>query len=124
MKHHEPIPKQLEQILSQGILEIYQTQLGHQPSYISCQLLDKILTIVVENPITQPERLLMEAGNRELAEQVRSNLHQAVRPKLKALIEEVLQVSVTELMSNSTSESSRASFVALLTTMPEVNKLC
>lgn len=109
----------LEQNLSQQIKLLYLAQLGHQPDKVHCQLSDKTLTVVVENPITQPERLLFASGKQEFAELVRSNIHKAFQPQLKTLIEEVVGVRVIDLLGDSKIETGRTSIVAVLAAIPQ-----
>ena len=85
-----PTRGQLERTLSQRIQALYRTQLGHQPSKVTCQIFDEKIAIILENSITQPEQFLASNGQADLAEQVRSDLDKAIQPQLKALIEEVV----------------------------------
>jgi uncharacterized protein YbcI len=55
-----------------------------------------------------------------LAEQVRSELDDAIQPQLKALIEEVLGVSVVDLLTDATIETGRTGIIAVLEDTPEV----
>lgn len=116
-----PNQAQLEQNLSQHIRMLYINQLGHEPSSVSCQLADKALTIIVENPVTQPERLLAESGKIELAEQVRANLHKAFQPQIKALIEEVLGIPVIELLGKSNLQTGFSTVIVILAAKPKVD---
>lgn len=113
---------QLEQSLSQKVMVLYLTKLGHQPDTVSCQLVDKILTIIIEDSITQPEQLLAKIGNHKLAKQVRSNINQSLGPHLKSLIEEVVKVSVVDLLSDSAFETERTSIVAVLASLAQVKQ--
>ena len=110
---------QLEQDLFQRIQSLYMTQLGHQISSVSCQLIDKTLTITVEDPITQPEKLLIESGKHELAQEVRSTIYKALQPLMKELIEEVVGVSVSELLGNSEIQTGHTSIIAILVATPQ-----
>jgi len=110
--------KELEQNLSQQILLLYTTQLGHQPDGVDCHIVDKTLTIVVDNPITQPERLLAANGKQQFAELIRHNLHKAFQPQLKALVEQVIGVKVVELLGDSSIETGRTSIVVILAAVP------
>lgn len=116
----KPTRGQLERLLSQRLQALYREQLGHQPTKVICQLFDDSLAVVVENSITQPEQLLVSSGQTELAEQVRSDLDEAIQPQLKALIEEVLNVSVLDLLSDAKLETGRTGLIAVLSTPPEV----
>jgi uncharacterized protein YbcI len=111
---------QAERMLSQRIQALYRTQLGHQPGKITCQLFDEKLAIVIEDSVTQPEQLLAEEGRVELAEQVRSDLDSAIRPHLKALIEEILAVEVLDLLSDATLETGRTGMIVVLENPPQV----
>jgi uncharacterized protein YbcI len=116
----KPTRGQLERLLSQRLQALYREQLGHQPSKVTCQLFDEKLAVIVENSITPPEQLLVNNGQTQLAEQVRSDLDKAIQPQLKALIEEVLGVSVLDLLSDATLETGRTGIIAILDLTPEV----
>ncbi len=116
----KPTRGQLERMLSQGLQALYRAQLGHQPSKVTCQLFDEKLAVIVEDSITQPEQLLANSGQAELAEQVRADLDKAIKPQLKTLIEEVLGVSVLDILSDATLETGRTGIIAVLDVTPEV----
>jgi uncharacterized protein YbcI len=115
-----PTRGQLERTLSQRIQALYRTQLEHQPSRVVCQIFDEKIAIVLEDSITQPEQLLVNKGQEELAEKVRSELDDALQPQLKELIEEVVGVAVIDILSNSKIETGRAATVAILANPPQV----
>lgn len=115
-----PTRGQIQRTLAQRIQALYRDQLGHQPSKVTCQLSDCNLTIILEDSITQPEQLLAQTGRRELAEQVRSDLDEAIQPQLKKLIEDILNVDVVEILSDATLETGRTGIIALLTDTPNV----
>ena len=54
---------QLKRAVSQKMQALYQQYLGHQPSKVTCQLFDEKLAIVLEDSVTQPERLLAKMGS-------------------------------------------------------------
>ena len=103
----KPSNGQLEQSLSEHVMLLYLTQIGHQPTKVYCNLIDKTLTIIVNNPITQPEKILARSGKQELAKQVRFSINKAFQPQLKALIEDVLGVSVIDLLGDSKLQTGR-----------------
>ncbi len=115
-----PTRGQVERTLAQRIQALYREQLGHQPSKVSCQLNDRNLVIVLEDSITQPEQLLAHTGRQQLAEQVRSDLDDAIKPQIKELIEEILNVQVIELLSDATLETGRSGIIAVLSNTPDV----
>lgn len=116
----KPTRGQLERLLSQRLQSLYRTQLGHQPGKVTCQLFDEKLAIIIENSITPPEQLLANTGKAELAEQVRSDLDEAIQPQIRAAIEEVLNVTVLDLLSDATLETGRTGIIAVLEVTPEV----
>lgn len=115
-----PTRGQLERLLSQKLQALYREQLGHQPGKVTCQLFDEKLAIIVENSITPPEQVLANNGQHDLAEQVRNDLEKAIQPQLKALIEQVLGVTVLDLLSDATLETGRTGIIAVLDVTPEV----
>ncbi len=113
-----PTRGQVERTLAQRIQAFYRDQLGHQPSKVTCKLSDENLVIVLENSITPPELLLAQTGRQELAEQVRTDLDEAIQPRIQTLIEETLNVNVLELLSDATLETGRSGMIAILSETP------
>ena len=113
-----PTRGQIERTLSQRIQAFYREQLGHQPSKVTCQLSDSNLLIVIENSITPPELLLAQSGRQELAEQVRSDIDEAIQPQLKEIIKEILNVDVLELLIDATLETGRTGIIGVLSDTP------
>ena len=122
MDTSSPTRGQLERTLSQRIQALYREQLGHQPSQITCQIFEEKIAIILENAITPPEQLLANSGQEELAEQVRTDLEKALEPKLKAVIEEVVGVSVIDLLSDAKLDTGRTGTIAVLANAPKVRK--
>lgn len=118
----EPTSGKLERTLSQRIQALYRSLLGHQPSQVSCNLLDNKLIFVIENGITGPEKLLTDSGQQDLASQVRSQLESVLESPLKNLIEEVLGVGVTDLLSDATFETGRTGTIAILASAPKMRE--
>lgn len=115
-----PTRGQLERTLSQRIQALYRQQLGHQPSKVTCQLFDEKLAIILEDSITQPEQLLANSGQEELAKQVRSDLSKAIEPQLKELIQEITGVPVVDLLIDGKIETGRTGTIAVLAEAPQV----
>jgi uncharacterized protein YbcI len=113
-----PTRGQIERTLSQRIQAFYREQLGHQPTKVTCQLSDSNLMVVIENSITPPEQLLAQSGRQELAEQVRSDIDDAIQPQLKEIIKEILNVDVLELLSDATLETGRTGIIGVLSETP------
>ncbi|MEG3860851.1 DUF2294 domain-containing protein [Microcoleus sp. herbarium12] len=110
----------LERSLGQSIQGLYRSLLGNQASQALCNLVDNKLIIVIENAITQPETLLVQNGQEDLAAQVRSQLQSVLELRLKELIKQVLGVGVTDLLSDATLETGRSGTIAILESAPKV----
>lgn len=123
MDPSSPTRGQLERTLSQRIQALYRTELEHQPSRVTCQIFDEKIAIILEDAITQPEQLLVSSGQEQLAEQVRLELEEALQPQLKALIEEVVGVSVIDLLSDAKLETGRSATIVVLADKPQVRNL-
>ncbi|MBE9118466.1 DUF2294 domain-containing protein [Lusitaniella coriacea LEGE 07157] len=115
-----PTRGQLERTLSQRIQAFYRKHLGHQPSQVTCQLFDNKLAIIVEDSVTPAEQLLVQEGQDELAEQVRASLDSAIQSELQELIEAILAVKVTDLLSDAALETGRTGTIAILASSPQV----
>ena len=111
---------QLERKLSQEIQAFYRRNLGHRPSKVTCQLFDSKLAVIIEDSITNAERILVEEGKSDLAEKVRSNLDDAIQPELKQLIQEIAGVEVVDILSDATLNTGRTGIIAVLNNIPEV----
>ncbi|MCL1465497.1 DUF2294 domain-containing protein [Argonema galeatum] len=113
--------QQLEQVFSQRIQDLYRNQVGHQPDKVTCQLFDNKLAIVLENAISRPVQLLAKNDRSNLAQQVRSNVDAAIKPQLVEVIEEVIGVSVVDLLIDTTIETGRTGIIAVLDVSPTVS---
>ncbi len=110
---------QLERQLSQKIQALYREHLGHKPSKVICQLADSKLTVIIEDSITQAEKLLAEEGCSKLAEEVRTTLSDAVLQPIQSEMEAILGVSVLDMMVDSTLETGRTGIIAILSDTPQ-----
>ena len=111
---------QLERNLSQSLQAFYRRHLGHQPSKVTCQLFDAKLAIILENSITNAEQILIQEGKNDLAKKVRANLDEVTQPKLKQLIEEIMEVKVVDILSDATLDTGRMGIIAVLSETPKV----
>ncbi len=111
---------ELERLLSQKIQAFYRSQLGHQPSKVTCQLFDSKLAVIMEDSITSAEQILVEEGKNDLAEKVRSNLDDAMQPELKQLIEEITKVTVLDMLSDATLVTGRTGIIVVLSEAPKM----
>jgi len=111
---------QLERTLSQKFQRLYREQLGHLTGKVSCRLFDNKLIIVVENSLTQPEQLLLQGGSSQRVEELHMDLTKLVRPQVVELVEDVLNLEVVDLLSDTTLETGRTGLVIILSGRPDV----
>ena len=111
---------QLERKLSQKIFSFYRSNLGHQPSKVTCHFFGSSLVIIIENSITSTEKILFEEGKNDLANKVRSNLENAIKPELKQLVEEIIKVEIIDILSDASLTTGRTGIIAILTQTPQV----
>lgn len=123
MDSSTPTRGQVERALSQRIQALYRNQLEHQPSRISCQIFDEKVAIILEDSITQPEQLLVNTGQEELAQEVRSEIDEALKPQIQSIIEEVVGVGVVDLLSNAKLDTGRTATVAILAETPKLRNM-
>ncbi|QUY44285.1 DUF2294 domain-containing protein [Acaryochloris marina] len=118
MASDTPTRGQLERSLAQKVQALYRHELGQKPSKVSCQLCGEKFIIILEDSLTQPEQILAQGGQEDLAEKVRTNLDDFMKPQLKSLVEDVAGVNVTDLLSDVTLESGLTGIIAVLEEMP------
>ena len=111
---------QLERKLSQEIQAFYRRHLGHQPSKVTSQFFGSKLAVIIENSITNAEKILLQEGKSDLAEKVRANLDDAIQPELKELIERVTGVEVVDILSDATLDTGRTGIIVVLSHTPNV----
>lgn len=114
--------RQLEQVLSRRISHIYETQLGHEPTPVSCQFFQDKVAIILENSITHPEKLLVARGQKNLADQIRASRDEVIQLQLKGLIKELLGVSVIDLLGDTSLETGRTGIIIILAEPPDLEK--
>lgn len=113
----DPMESFIEQTIAERIRELYITQLGQQPSLILCQQLEGKLMILLEDGLTQPERLLLAQGQTSLVRQVRDSLHSILQPKICSIIKSAHPawgVAVVDLLINTQLATGRVSLIAVL----------
>ena len=115
--------EQLEQQLAQRVITLYQTLLGHQLQQVSCNLVDKTVTILAEDSLTHIEQFLDLSARRDLAIEVRNSLHKALEPHLQSLIEELVHVPVVNVICNAAFDTGHISIVSVLAATPELIRL-
>lgn len=117
-----PTTGQLERDISQKVRALYRSQFGHQPSKVDCYLLGNKLVISLEDVITPIEKLLVEAQSSNLVTQVRGFIDEAIKPKLKELVEEIFQVNVINCLYDTAIETGCAGAIIILDNPPLIRR--
>lgn len=115
-----PTIGQLEREISQRISSLYNTQLGVRPSKVISHCFDKEIVITLEDSVTLVEQTLVDGNYRKLAEEVRVSLNKIIKPQIKALIEEIIDRNVIDIISNSSLATNRTGIIAILEQSPAV----
>lgn len=105
----------VDQILVERIQSLFLDKLGHQPEDVYCRFLDNKLTIVIENAITKPEKLLMAAGYEEIVKKARGSIEKILQPEFKQIIEEVTNSDVSNILFATHLDTNYVSIIALFT---------
>jgi uncharacterized protein YbcI len=111
---------QLERKIAQSIQNFYRERIGQRPSKAVCQFFDDTLTIVLRDTVAPAERTLLEAGREEHTSEFRVELHQAIKPELKALLEEIVGTSIITVLIDSDLETGFSNITAILKDAPSV----
>ncbi len=104
----------IKYLLSEKIKNIYQEQLEHELDRVSYKLFDRTLVVILEGAITSPEKLLKNNDHLFLAKQVRTAIDDVIHPQIKNTIEEVMDVQVTDFMSDTTIDNNITGAIAIL----------
>jgi uncharacterized protein YbcI len=117
---------QLERILVQRIQNFYQRRIGQRPAKATCQLFDDRIAIILEQTISAAEQSMINIGREDLASKWRKELHEALKPELKAIVEDVTDTPVMTVMIDSdlaTGFSCVAAVLAHVPAMPDFNTI-
>jgi uncharacterized protein YbcI len=116
----EPTRAQLERSIVQRIQTLYRDSIGQRPSKAIGQFFDEKFTLVLFETVSPAEQTLLKAGQEEFAEQLRVKLHDAIKPQLKALIEEIVRIEVITILIASDLKSGFSNITAVLADPPPV----
>ena len=111
---------QLEREISQKVQALYRRTLGYQTGRVNCQFFDSKIAIVIEDSITLPVKLLVEAGQLPLAQQVRADVNSAMQPQVKQLIAQILGTEVIDVLSDAALDTGRTGIIVVLAAPPAV----
>ena len=105
---------EVESLLSEKIKNIYQEQLEHELDRVYYKMFDRTLVVILEGAITTPEKVLESSDRHYLARQVRKAIDDVIHPQIKTIIEEVMEVEVTDFMSDTTINNNMTGAIAIL----------
>lgn len=105
--------KKIESLLSQKIKNVYRVCLEHKLNNISYKLFDHTLIVTLEGTITSPEKLLKDNNRHDLAIQVRTIIDNIIHPQIQNIIEEVLNVTVVDYLSDTTIDNDLTGAIAI-----------
>jgi uncharacterized protein YbcI len=107
--------KHREELLSQQIFSLYRERLNHELGEINFHWFEDKLMIVLEETVTQPEKLLYQNNCQKLADRARNIIDESILPDIKIAIEQIMNVSVVDLLSDTTINTSRTGIIAIFT---------
>lgn len=106
--------KFLEQQIEERVQHWYTNHLGHTHVKVCCHIFGNKLMIVLDEAVTQPERLLVASGRLDFAQQMHTALDQILRLHLQQTIESLTQVRIVDLLTATQLDTERTSIVAIL----------
>ena len=113
--------KQLQLRLAEKIQVLYEQQLNHQLSQVTCKIFNNTIVLVMEGVTTRPEQVLTEFDRKELAQEMRTVLDRTILPKIQKIIEEMMPVNVVDFLCDTTLETGRAGIIAIFEFHTEAN---
>ena len=104
----------LEGDLKQSIQELHTALFNHPISEVTCQLVTEgVVTVVLENTTTLPEKRLVEGGCNHTASILRQHLIRIFEARLKILFSEEYQRSVEDILSQYQADTGRMSLMII-----------
>lgn len=113
MEEENLTQKKLENLLSNQIKSLYHKELKHELKEINYELLNDKLIIIMEGTLTRPELVLNETNRKELAEKVRNFFDKMLQPQIKDFVEQILNVTVCDFLSDTNMETARTGAIAI-----------
>lgn len=119
-KYCYPTVGQLERNISQKINSLFYNQFAYRASKVDCHLLDNKLTIFCEEVMTPTEKVLLEAETNHLIYQVRSYIDPLIKTKIEKLVEEIVQIKVSNCIYHTDIDTNSSVGVIMLADSPQV----
>lgn len=84
MQGRPPVP---QQEISNGIAQLYKTQLGRGPTKVSTTIVSDLVVCVLEDTDTPIEETLLDMGAQDLVQEARSRFQLHCTPHLVGIVE-------------------------------------
>ncbi len=120
MKTSKSTRGELERSLTQRIQALYFEELGKRPNKVTCQFFDEKLAIVLEEILTRSEEFLLANDCVTLVEEMRSQIDEVMKPQLANLIQEIVGVTVSSVLTDTDLNTKTSGIIALLHETPPV----
>lgn len=113
-----PTVGELERDLSQKIQAMYVQRLGQLPTKVICHLFGQNVVVILENSMTPVERYLVQ--QQALSLEIRKTVHQRLKQDISELIESILDVHVTGMLIDTSTELQQTGLIVALSDIPNV----
>ncbi|MBE9069639.1 DUF2294 domain-containing protein [Leptolyngbya cf. ectocarpi LEGE 11479] len=114
-----PTVGELERDLSQKIQALYSQRLGQLPTKVICHLFGQNVVVILENCITHLEHFLFQQRASDLFLEVRKTVNQQIKQDISELIESVLDVHVTGILIDTSTELNQTGLIVALSDTPD-----
>lgn len=117
-----PTRIQLETKLSQSIRSFYKEEIKSSPQEVVCKLFSRYLIVIVEQGLTSVEKSLWQEGETTLTQELSNEISSIIKFRLAQIIQEILQVDTTEILSDVTYQTDRLGVMAILAQPPLIRE--
>jgi uncharacterized protein YbcI len=117
---------QLESEISEAVIQFEKEYMGRGPTETKTYILEDLVIIRLKGVLTRAEQQLITSedfeGGRGLVKRMRHSLLEKGRPMLEAIIEDILQVKVTALHTDLSTNTGERIILFSLTGKPELHQ--
>lgn len=126
MNRQLPTWGRLERDLSQRIQKLYREELEHSPQKVTCKFFKNFISIMIEDALTAVEEILADENRNNVektAKQLNLAINDAVKSKLKTIVEDVLAIEVEDILFDCSVKTRRAGAIVILNQLPQTRSL-
>jgi uncharacterized protein YbcI len=116
----KPTCAQIERTITQQLQAFFREYVGQRPSKVICQILSHGVVVILHDTLAPAERTLLDADRTESAKQLRSELHELLKPRIKELLEPIVASPVTAVLVDSDLDTGISTLTAILENLPQV----